>query len=126
MNPYALLAAAGWWAYGAGRDAELATQAREDRAVAVATDAAAKLPSAALAVDVEFHQIHQHTDCSYSIWSVASLPARNEKAALGRLPLVRSVRISVRIRCESNANQRQSEAVLPLSSLLSFIGVDRL
>lgn len=58
MNPYALLAAgvlwvasvaaAGWWAYGAGQDAEIATQAREDKAAAVATQAAASAAAAAI------------------------------------------------------------------------------
>ena len=58
MNPYALLSAAGLWlasvataswlAYGAGRNAELATQAREDRASAVATQAAASAAAAAI------------------------------------------------------------------------------
>ena len=58
MTPYGLLggallwaasiAAAGWWAYGAGRDAEVATQAREDKTAARATEAAAA--AAALAI----------------------------------------------------------------------------
>ena len=58
MNPYALLAAgllwvasvasAGWWAYGAGQNAEIATQAREDKASARATEAAASAAAAAI------------------------------------------------------------------------------
>ncbi|MDY0748492.1 hypothetical protein SNE35_28590 [Paucibacter sp. R3-3] len=70
MNPYALLAAggvwigsiaaAGWWAYGAGRDAELATQAREDRAAVVATDAAASAAANAIShIEVKNVQIRQ-------------------------------------------------------------------
>lgn len=58
MNPYAIAAGlvlwaasvlgAGWWAYGAGKDAELATQAREDRAAQVARDAATSAAAAAI------------------------------------------------------------------------------
>ena len=58
MNPYLLLgagllwvasiAAAGWWAYGAGQDSELATQAREDRTAAIATESAASAAAAAI------------------------------------------------------------------------------
>lgn len=58
MNPYALLgagvlwvasvAAASWWAYGAGQDAEIATQAREDKAASLATQAAASAAAAAI------------------------------------------------------------------------------
>ena len=44
----ASIAAAGWWAYGAGRDSELATQAREDRASLVASEAAASAAAAAI------------------------------------------------------------------------------
>jgi hypothetical protein len=59
MNPYAILAAlvlwassvvaAGWWAYGTGRDHELATQAREDHAAQVSRDAAAQAAAKAIA-----------------------------------------------------------------------------
>lgn len=70
MSPYALLAAgglwlasvatAGWLAYGAGRNAELATQAREDRASAVATQAAASAAAAAISkIEVKNVQIRQ-------------------------------------------------------------------
>lgn len=58
MNPYTLLggvllwvasiAAAGWWSYGAGRDSEIASQAREDRTAAVATEAAASAAAHAI------------------------------------------------------------------------------
>lgn len=58
MNPYlwlgaglmwvASIAAAGWWAYGAGQDSELATQAREDRTAAIATESAASAAAAAI------------------------------------------------------------------------------
>ena len=58
MNPYTLLggvllwvasiAAAGAWSYNAGKDAEIATQAREDRAAAVATQAAASAAAHAI------------------------------------------------------------------------------
>lgn len=44
----ASVAAAGWWAYGAGKDSELATQAREDRAAVVASEAAASAAAAAI------------------------------------------------------------------------------
>lgn len=70
MSPYALLAAgilwvasvavAGWWSYGAGRNAELATQAREDRASAVATQVAASAAAAAISkIEVKNVQIRQ-------------------------------------------------------------------
>lgn len=58
MSPYVLLAlggawlasvaGAGWWSYAAGRDAEIAAQAREDRAVQHAVDAAASAAAAAI------------------------------------------------------------------------------
>ena len=58
MNPYlwlgaglvwvASIAAAGWWAYGAGQDSELATKAREDRTAAIATESAASAAAAAI------------------------------------------------------------------------------
>ncbi len=54
MNPWLLLAwvgsvgAAGWWCYGAGKDAELATQAREDKTRAIAAEAAASAAAAAI------------------------------------------------------------------------------
>lgn len=44
----ASIAAAGWWAYGAGKDSELATQAREDRTALVASEAAASAAAAAI------------------------------------------------------------------------------
>lgn len=44
----ASVAAAGWLAYGAGKDSELATQAREDRAAVVASEAAASAAAAAI------------------------------------------------------------------------------
>lgn len=44
----ASIAAAGWWAYGAGKDSELATQAREDRTAAIATESAASAAAAAI------------------------------------------------------------------------------
>ena len=58
MTPQALLAAivlwavsligAGWWMYGLGVDHEVATQAREDKAAAVATEAAASAAAHAI------------------------------------------------------------------------------
>jgi hypothetical protein len=58
MNPYTLLgvgalwvasvAAAGWWAYGAGQDAESAAQAREERAAVIGAQAAASAAAAAI------------------------------------------------------------------------------
>ncbi len=70
MNPYALLAGlgiwaasvlgAGWWAYGAGKDSEIATQAREDRAAAVATEAATSAAATAISkIEVKNVQIRQ-------------------------------------------------------------------
>lgn len=43
------LCAAGWWAYGQGRDHEIATQSRESRAAQMAGDAAASAAAAAIA-----------------------------------------------------------------------------
>jgi len=70
MNPYALLgasllwvaslAAAGWWSYGVGRDAELATQAREDKATAAATQAAASAAALAISkIEVKYVTVRQ-------------------------------------------------------------------
>lgn len=70
MNPYALLGAgvlwvaslatAGWWCYGAGQDAEIATQAREDKAAAIATQAAASAAATAISkIEVKNVQIRQ-------------------------------------------------------------------
>jgi len=66
VNPYLLLiagiawvasiGAAGWIAYGAGKDHETAIQAREDRAVAIATDAAASAAAGAIA-RIEIKQV---------------------------------------------------------------------
>lgn len=42
------LAATGWWFYGAGQDAELATQEREDRAALHASAAAASAAASAI------------------------------------------------------------------------------
>jgi hypothetical protein len=64
MNPYAALAlvlawgasvaGAAHWAYGAGKDAELATQAREAHMAQVATDAAANAAAHAISkIDVK-------------------------------------------------------------------------
>lgn len=65
-SPYLLLAAGGAWlaslaaaahlAYGAGRDAETASQAREDKAAAVAADAAASAIAAAIPKITVRHQ----------------------------------------------------------------------
>ena len=44
----ASIAAAGWWAYGAGKDSELAIQAREDRTAVIATESAASAAAAAI------------------------------------------------------------------------------
>lgn len=59
MTPYAWAAGgllwaasvlgAGWWAYGAGKDAETAAQTREDRAAQAATTAATQAAAAAIA-----------------------------------------------------------------------------
>jgi hypothetical protein len=59
INPYAALAlvlawgaslaGAAHWAYGAGKDAELAAQAREERMAQVATEAAANASAQAIA-----------------------------------------------------------------------------
>lgn len=59
MNPYLLLAvgaawlgsvgATGWWAYGAGKNAELATQVREARVAQVSREAASTAAAKAIA-----------------------------------------------------------------------------
>lgn len=66
MNPWLLLgvglawvgsvSAAGLWCYGAGRDSELATQAREDKTRAIASDAAASAAAAAISKITVKHQ----------------------------------------------------------------------
>ncbi|WP_457427888.1 hypothetical protein [Roseateles sp. P5_E7] len=66
ISPYVLLAAGGAWlaslaaaahlAYGAGLDAETAAQAREDKAAAVAADAAASAIAAAIPKITVRHQ----------------------------------------------------------------------
>lgn len=58
MSPYAYLgagalwvasvASVGWFSYGAGKDAELATRAREDQVAKKAADAAANAAAAAI------------------------------------------------------------------------------
>lgn len=73
MNLYALLSAAGLWlasvataswlAYGAGRNAELATQAREDKVAAVATEAAARAAAAAISkIEVKHVTLRQQLE----------------------------------------------------------------
>lgn len=42
------MALAGWWGYGAGRDAEIATQAREDKATLLAAEVAASAAAHAI------------------------------------------------------------------------------
>lgn len=55
MNPYAIIGVVVlwggsiWYAIGVGRDMEIATQAREDRAVVVASEAAASAAAKAIA-----------------------------------------------------------------------------
>ena len=78
MNPLAigglvLWAASLWFAYGAGRDSELATQAREDAATERATDAALKTAAEVLAgIEVQSGQVRERithevrTDVRYS------------------------------------------------------------
>lgn len=66
MSPYALMAAgvlwaaslvsAAWWAFGAGRDAEVAAQARDDKVAATAADAAASAIAAAIPKITVRHQ----------------------------------------------------------------------
>lgn len=69
-NPYTLLAGVilwgvslagvGWRAYVAGQEHELATQAREDRAVAVASDAAASAAAHAISkIKVQHRTVQQ-------------------------------------------------------------------
>ncbi len=95
MNPYALLAVgglwlgsvatAGWWAYGAGRDSELAAQAREDRAAAVATQAAASAAAAAISkIEVKNVQIRQPLETIVRTEEVFR-DCRSGPAALGLL-----------------------------------------
>ncbi len=73
MNPYLLLASGlvwaaslagtAWWFYDAGRSAELATQAREERAALVASDAAASAAAAAIAkIEVKHVTVRQQLE----------------------------------------------------------------
>jgi hypothetical protein len=73
MNPWLLLAAGtlwagslastGWWMYERGKDSELATQAREDKAVAIASGAAASAAAGAISkLGVKHVTIRQRTD----------------------------------------------------------------
>lgn len=115
MSPGALLAlvlawcasvgAAGWWAYGAGQDAEIATQAREDKAAdqaaRIAADTAAKAISSievrnvtitkALEREVQTREVYR--DCRSGPDAVGLLNAtpgiaagRPDAAAGGELP----------------------------------------
>lgn len=73
MNPWLLLGVgaawvgsvgvAGLWAYGAGKDAELATQAREDKIAALASDAAASAAAAAISkIEVKHVNVRQQLE----------------------------------------------------------------
>ncbi len=56
-------AGAGWWAYGAGRNAEVATRSREDQAAARAADAAASAAAAAIArIEVKHITVRQQLE----------------------------------------------------------------
>lgn len=70
MNPYLLLAigaawvasvaGAGWFAYGAGQDSEIATQAREHKVAQIATDAAAKAAADAISkIKIQHRTVQQ-------------------------------------------------------------------
>lgn len=112
MNPYALLggvllwvgsiAGAGWWAYGAGQDSELATQAREDKVRTIAADAAATAAATAISkIEVQRVEITQpmlrevrekrvYVDCRHSADGLrglnAALTGRAEPPGAGQLP----------------------------------------
>lgn len=69
---------AGWWAYGLGVDHELATQSREDKAAAVATEAAASAAAHAIsqievrnvtikqAVETRIREVPAYRDCRHA------------------------------------------------------------
>lgn len=95
MNPYAILAAsglwlasvaaAGWWAYGAGRNAELATQVREDRVAAVATQAAASAAAGAISkIEVKNVTVRQQLEREIQTHEVYR-DCRSGPAAVGLL-----------------------------------------
>lgn len=95
MSPYALLVAgglwlasvvaAGWWAYGAGKNAELATQAREDRAAAVATEAAARAAASAISkIEVKHVTLRQQLEREVQTREVFR-ECRSGPAAVGML-----------------------------------------
>lgn len=113
MNLYALLligctwaasvAGAGWWAYGAGQDAEIATQAREDKVAENAARIAADVSAAAIAkIKPQITTIKQETereirtntiyaDCRHSPEQLQRLNAAltgggSEPAGGGQLP----------------------------------------
>lgn len=88
MTPQTIIAAAllwalsllgvGWWAYGLGSDHEIATQAREDKAAAVATEAAASAAAHAIshievrnvtikqAVETRIREVPVYRDCRHA------------------------------------------------------------
>lgn len=112
MSPAALLgicwvasvAAAGWWAYGAGKDAEIASQAREDRYAAVAVQQAASATAAAISkIKVQHRTVRQEVEreiierpvyrdplCSHSPEQLqrinAAITGRAEPAGSGLVP----------------------------------------
>lgn len=112
MIPYAIAAAAwaatvavaSWWFYGAGRDAEIATQAREDRAAREATDAALKVTAEAIGrIKVQHRTVQQevqrevveravYRDCKHSDDGMrninAALTGRAEPTGSGLVPRV--------------------------------------
>lgn len=97
MNPWLLLGigaawvgsvgAAGWWCYGAGKDAELATQAREDKAREQTREAA--MQGAALAISTikvqhrtitqevqrDVVAVPQYRECAHSPQTLESINA---------------------------------------------------
>lgn len=75
---FASLVGVGWWGYGLGSDHELAIQKREDKAAAVATDAAASAAAHAIsqievrnvtikqAVETRIREVPVYRDCRHA------------------------------------------------------------
>jgi uncharacterized protein HemX len=74
----ASLAGVGWWAYGQGQDHEIATQVREDKVAAIATEAAARSAAHAIsqievrnvtikqAVETRIREVPVYRDCRHA------------------------------------------------------------
>lgn len=107
MSPYLLLGAGAAWlaslaaaahfAYGAGQDAEIAAQSREDKAAAVAADAAASAIAAAipkitvrhqtvrqeLEREIQTREVYRNPDCNTGADSLQRFNAAIPGAAPG-------------------------------------------